>query len=60
MYGSPPVHGVLLVSTILSDPESKALWVKEVKVMNTLMSFFLVHFFPLPFGVATDMPLMMT
>lgn len=33
MYGSPPVNGVLLVSTILSDPDIKALWVKEVKVM---------------------------
>ncbi|KAB1224594.1 Aspartate aminotransferase, mitochondrial [Morella rubra] len=33
MYGSPPVHGLLLVSTILSDPQTKSLWVKEVKVM---------------------------
>ncbi|XP_030927477.1 aspartate aminotransferase, mitochondrial-like isoform X2 [Quercus lobata] len=33
MYSNPPIHGLLLVSTILSDPETKALWVKEVKVM---------------------------
>ncbi|XP_028069843.1 aspartate aminotransferase, mitochondrial-like isoform X1 [Camellia sinensis] len=33
MYGSPPVHGSLLVSTILGDPELKALWEEEVKVM---------------------------
>ncbi|KAK9291114.1 hypothetical protein L1049_009301 [Liquidambar formosana] len=31
MYSSPPVHGVLLVSTILGNPVLKALWVKEVK-----------------------------
>ncbi|GLU17874.1 hypothetical protein SLE2022_342240 [Rubroshorea leprosula] len=33
MYGSPPLHGMLLVSTILGDPEIKRLWVKEMKVM---------------------------
>ncbi|KAJ4829528.1 L-asparaginase 1 [Turnera subulata] len=33
MYSSPPVHGILLVSTILSDPNMKALWTKEVKAM---------------------------
>ncbi|XP_034913602.1 aspartate aminotransferase, mitochondrial isoform X3 [Populus alba] len=33
MYSSPPVHGILLVSGILSDPNMKALWVQEVKVM---------------------------
>lgn len=32
MYGSPPVHGVLLVSTILGDQAIKALWTKELKV----------------------------
>lgn len=32
MYGKPPVHGALLVSNILSDPDLKALWVQEVKV----------------------------
>ncbi|KAF8397143.1 hypothetical protein HHK36_016050 [Tetracentron sinense] len=33
MYSNPPVRGALLVSTILSDPDLKELWVKEVKVM---------------------------
>ncbi|KAL6337554.1 hypothetical protein AAG906_037147 [Vitis piasezkii] len=33
MYSSPPVHGILLVSTILSDPHLKELWKKELKVM---------------------------
>ncbi|GAV74678.1 LOW QUALITY PROTEIN: Aminotran_1_2 domain-containing protein [Cephalotus follicularis] len=33
MYGGPPIHGALLVSTILSDLDKKALWVKEVKTM---------------------------
>ncbi|KAJ4704285.1 Aspartate aminotransferase [Melia azedarach] len=33
MYGSPPVHGVLLVSTILSDSDLKSLWVDELKDM---------------------------
>ncbi|KAJ8898850.1 hypothetical protein K2173_008159 [Erythroxylum novogranatense] len=33
MYGSPPVHGILLVSSILGDPNIKRLWEKEVKVM---------------------------
>ncbi|KAL5806770.1 hypothetical protein ACOSQ4_029503 [Xanthoceras sorbifolium] len=33
MYSSPPVHGVLLVSTILSDPYLKSLWIEEVKTM---------------------------
>lgn len=32
MYSSPPVHGVLLVATILSNPDIKSLWVKEVQV----------------------------
>ncbi|KAH9673287.1 Aspartate aminotransferase [Citrus sinensis] len=31
MYGSPPVHGILLVATILSDPNLKSLWIDEVK-----------------------------
>ncbi|OMO67761.1 Aspartate/other aminotransferase [Corchorus olitorius] len=35
MYGSPPIHGILLVSKILSDPDIKATWLKEVKVMAT-------------------------
>ncbi|XP_052173529.1 aspartate aminotransferase, mitochondrial-like isoform X2 [Diospyros lotus] len=33
MFGSPPIHGSLLVSTILGDPQLKALWAKEVKAM---------------------------
>ncbi|KAL3572530.1 hypothetical protein D5086_026434 [Populus alba] len=33
MYSNPPVHGALVVSTILGDPELKKLWLKEVKVM---------------------------
>ncbi|XP_024037898.1 aspartate aminotransferase, mitochondrial isoform X4 [Citrus clementina] len=33
MYGSPPVHGILLVATILSDPNLKSLWIDEVKIM---------------------------
>eukprot|EP00271_Cylindrocystis_brebissonii_P010392 TRINITY_DN26571_c0_g1_i1.p1 TRINITY_DN26571_c0_g1~~TRINITY_DN26571_c0_g1_i1.p1 ORF type:complete len:420 (-),score=75.30 TRINITY_DN26571_c0_g1_i1:852-2111(-) len=33
MYSNPPVHGALIVSTILSDPELKAKWHKEVKMM---------------------------
>ena len=33
MYSNPPVHGALIVSTVLGDPELKNLWLKEVKVM---------------------------
>jgi len=33
MYSNPPVHGALLVSTILSDPTLKELWLNEVKGM---------------------------
>lgn len=33
MYSSPPTRGALLVSTILSEPEIKELWVREVEVM---------------------------
>ncbi|GFP78755.1 aspartate aminotransferase mitochondrial [Phtheirospermum japonicum] len=33
MYSNPPVHGALIVSTILSDPDLKSLWLKEVKVI---------------------------
>lgn len=32
MYSNPPVHGALIVSIILSDPDLKKLWLKEVKV----------------------------
>ncbi|KAI8011299.1 hypothetical protein LOK49_LG06G01596 [Camellia lanceoleosa] len=31
MYSNPPVHGALIVSTILGDPDLKKLWLKEVK-----------------------------
>ncbi|XP_065867410.1 uncharacterized protein [Euphorbia lathyris] len=31
MYNSPPLHGILFVSTILTDPAIKELWIKEVK-----------------------------
>lgn len=34
MYSNPPVHGALIVSTILGDPDMKSLWLKEVKVSN--------------------------
>lgn len=34
MYSNPPVHGALVVSTILGDQELKTLWLKEVKVSN--------------------------
>ncbi|KAK9127292.1 hypothetical protein Syun_016089 [Stephania yunnanensis] len=33
IFSKPPVHGALLVSKILSDPDLKALWVHEVKGM---------------------------
>lgn len=32
MYSNPPVHGALIISTILGDPDLKKLWLKEVKV----------------------------
>lgn len=32
MYSNPPVHGALIVSTVLGDPGLKKLWLKEVKV----------------------------
>lgn len=33
MYSNPPVHGAMIVSTILGDPELRKLWLKEVKVI---------------------------
>uniref|UniRef100_A0A452XF73 Aspartate aminotransferase n=1 Tax=Aegilops tauschii subsp. strangulata TaxID=200361 RepID=A0A452XF73_AEGTS len=33
MYSNPPVHGALVVSIILSDPELKNVWLGEVKGM---------------------------
>jgi aspartate aminotransferase/aromatic-amino-acid transaminase len=32
-YSNPPAHGGLVVTTVLSNPELRALWVKEVKDM---------------------------
>lgn len=34
MYSNPPVHGALIVSTILGDQELKTLWLTEVKVVR--------------------------
>ncbi|CAN6272067.1 unnamed protein product [Urochloa humidicola] len=34
MYSNPPVHGALVVSIILNDPELKSLWLKEVKALK--------------------------
>jgi aspartate aminotransferase, mitochondrial len=43
MYSNPPVHGALIVSTILGDPELKKLWLQEVKVCDFFsFSFFLI------------------
>ncbi|WRX20951.1 Aminotransferase [Theobroma cacao] len=39
IYGSPPIHGMLAVSKILSDPDIKAIWLKEVKVYFSSFSF---------------------
>ncbi|KAL4556855.1 hypothetical protein LXL04_035020 [Taraxacum kok-saghyz] len=33
MYSNPPVHGALVVSTVLGNPDLKQLWLKEVKGM---------------------------
>lgn len=45
MYGSPPIHGISLVSKILSDPDIKAIWLNEVKV------YFPKFFFPVPLSL---------
>jgi aspartate/tyrosine/aromatic aminotransferase len=47
MYSNPPVHGALVVSTILSDPQLKKLWLKEVKVdyHSTILWLFFFFFF---------------
>ncbi|KAN0031305.1 hypothetical protein ACTA71_010394 [Dictyostelium dimigraforme] len=34
MYSSPPTHGARLVTTVLSDKELTALWIKELKEMS--------------------------
>lgn len=57
MYSSPPVHGILLVSTILSDPHLKELWKKELKVV-TFTSFFFFLSFSIQDGLEdSDLPL---
>ncbi|GGY91893.1 amino acid aminotransferase [Shewanella fodinae] len=33
-YSNPPAHGGLIVSTVLTDPELKALWLEEVTTMR--------------------------
>ncbi|KAK1275926.1 hypothetical protein QJS04_geneDACA000876 [Acorus gramineus] len=33
MYSNPPIHGALVVSIILTDPDLKSLWLDEVKGM---------------------------
>jgi len=33
MYSNPPLHGALIVATVLGNPELKAQWYKEVKGM---------------------------
>ncbi|XVE83555.1 hypothetical protein DITRI_Ditri16bG0096600 [Diplodiscus trichospermus] len=39
MYSNPPVHGALIVSTILSDPDLKKLWLKEVKILAIFLFY---------------------
>lgn len=43
MYSNPPVHGALIVSIILSDPDLKQLWLKEVKVLVISLVFYLIE-----------------
>lgn len=62
IYSNPPVHGVLLVSKILSDPQTKALWFKEVKVvyiLSCLFSSLFSYLFPFEFG-EFDIPSMLS
>lgn len=33
-YSNPPKHGALIVTTILNDPELRAAWLAELKVMS--------------------------
>jgi aromatic-amino-acid transaminase len=33
-YSNPPIHGATLVSTVLSSPELRALWVRELDAMR--------------------------
>ena len=34
IYSNPPVFGARIVSTVLEDPELKAEWYREIKVMS--------------------------
>lgn len=49
MYSSPPVHGILLVSTILNDPELRKLWEEELEVRTPSISYYMILVF---FGVS--------
>lgn len=51
MYSNPPVHGALIVSTILGDPELKKLWLKEVKVIYYHFASF-IHIFLFRFSAS--------
>ncbi len=33
-FSNPPAHGALIVTTVLSDPELRAMWAEEVKEMR--------------------------
>lgn len=44
MYSNPPVHGALIVSTILGDAELKKLWLKEVQVIYYSLASFVIYF----------------
>lgn len=44
MYSNPPVHGALIVSTILGDAELKKLWLKEVQVIYYSLVSFVIFF----------------
>jgi len=35
MYSSPPRHGAFLVNRILTSPERKAMWIKDLQKMST-------------------------
>lgn len=44
MYSNPPVHGALIVSTILGDAELKKLLLKEVQVIYYSLASFVIYF----------------
>ena len=43
-YSNPPAHGGLIVTTVLNDPELRALWTQEVKDMCTRINCMRVFF----------------